>query len=432
MDVAARWATCGRLSRLCEEGMDELGHATMPGGSSGPAQPPGRGGESAARSQVWQMYPRGAVSRSTLDLTSCFAAPCSPAALVLAPLPTDTGARRLPRPPVARSLFVRQSRVVRWGGRTSPPLATNDCGLFRRAVVVRGAARRLAAMCADNGSATMQHAVDAEETCPSCSGDEGAPEQSQVEVELRDVTLMFGNQCVLDGVNLTINRGEAVALLGPSGASPVEPGRRKGVVPQAAVAAVSPNSPSRFVWRGPRQGTGKSSVLRLMCGLLLPTSGQVLIRGVPRTCTISERPTPVDAAKVAVVFQNPALFDSLSVGENVAFELLEQSDLPESRIAELAAVALKRVGLRQDVLPLFPPQLSGGMQKRVSFARAVTYDPDDQSGRCRAPEVLLLVRSCLMSGAGQAAQGFGSATHLASPLCTRYACSDVWSASPAV
>lgn len=127
----------------------------------------------------------------------------------------------------------------------------------------------------------------------------------------------------------------------------------------------------------------------------MPTSGEVIIRGIPRKATIKREPPSLGAAKIAVVFQNPALFDSLTIGENVAFELLELSKLDDRRIAELAMIALKRVGLQQDVMDLFPPQLSGGMQKRVSFARAVTFDPDEESGGvCRAPDVLLLV-SCL-------------------------------------
>lgn len=124
----------------------------------------------------------------------------------------------------------------------------------------------------------------------------------------------------------------------------------------------------------------------------MPTSGEIIIRGITRMRTIKQEPPGRNQAKIAVVFQNPALFDSLTVGENVAFELLELSDLDDARISALAKVAIERVGLRQEVLDLYPPQLSGGMQKRVSFARAVTFDPDSPSGGiCCAPDVLLLV-----------------------------------------
>lgn len=187
--------------------------------------------------------------------------------------------------------------------------------------------------------------------------DEGEDEDDggkKLEVELRNVTLLFGNKRVLDDVSLEIEEGEAVALIGPS-------------------------------------GTGKSTVLRLICGLLLPSSGQVFIRGEKRVRSIREDVRPISSAKIAVVFQNPALFDSLSVAENVAFELLENSTLPEARIAELAMIALERVGLGREVMHLLPRQLSGGMQKRVSFARSVTFDPDDTDGICRSPNILLLV-----------------------------------------
>lgn len=124
----------------------------------------------------------------------------------------------------------------------------------------------------------------------------------------------------------------------------------------------------------------------------MPTSGEIIIRGRTRTRTIKQEPPGRNQAKIAVVFQNPALFDSLTIGENVAFELLELSDLDDARISDLAKIAIERVGLRQEVLDLYPPQLSGGMQKRVSFARAVTFDPDSPTGGvCCAPDVLLLV-----------------------------------------
>lgn len=140
-------------------------------------------------------------------------------------------------------------------------------------------------------------------------------------------------------------------------------------------------------------GTGKSSFIRLISGLSLPDSGQIFIRGVRRTNTIQDEPRPdLSTAKIAVVFQNPALFTSMNIAENVGFQLLEHSDLPRARIAQLVEEALEKVGLRRDVMGLQPAQLSGGMQKRVSFARAVTHDPDDKTGVCRCPDLLLLVR----------------------------------------
>jgi phospholipid/cholesterol/gamma-HCH transport system ATP-binding protein len=122
--------------------------------------------------------------------------------------------------------------------------------------------------------------------------------------------------------------------------------------------------------------------------LELPTSGTVRIRDWIRRRTIDQE---FGDAKIAMVFQNAALFDSMSIGENVAFQLLQHSDLPRNRIDELATIALKRVGLSEEILNFFPNQLSGGMQKRVSFARSILYDPDDLDGPCRAPEIILLV-----------------------------------------
>lgn len=175
------------------------------------------------------------------------------------------------------------------------------------------------------------------------------------EVEFRNVTFAYGNKLILDDVSLTIHRGESVAVIGPS-------------------------------------GTGKSSFIRLISGLSLPTSGSILIRSVARTAKIQDDPRPdTSSAKIAVVFQNPALFSSMSIAENVGFQLIEHSDLSWERIDELVVESLKAVGLKKEVMTLNGSQLSGGMQKRVSFARAVTHDPDDSTGVCRCPDVLLLV-----------------------------------------
>jgi phospholipid/cholesterol/gamma-HCH transport system ATP-binding protein len=129
-------------------------------------------------------------------------------------------------------------------------------------------------------------------------------------------------------------------------------------------------------------------MLRLIVGLELPNSGTVSIRDRTRCRTIDQE---FGETKIAMVFQNAALFDSMSICENVAFQLLQHSTLPRHRIEELAAIALERVGLSENIFNLFPNQLSGGMQKRVSFARSILYDPDDLDGPCRAPEIILLV-----------------------------------------
>jgi len=151
-------------------------------------------------------------------------------------------------------------------------------------------------------------------------------------IELRNVTKQFGDKVVLDGLNLKLYDGEALAVIGPS-------------------------------------GTGKSTVLRIICGLLEPDSGEVLIDGKPTTDLLHN-----GKVRLGMVFQQAALFDSLTVGENVGFLLYEKSRLPAAKIRELITQTLEQVGLR-DIEDLYPARLSGGQRKRVSFARAILTEP---------------------------------------------------------
>lgn len=156
-------------------------------------------------------------------------------------------------------------------------------------------------------------------------------------IELVNVFKNFNGHHVLKGLNLKVKRGETLAVIGPS-------------------------------------GCGKSTVLRLIIGLFAPTSGRVLVAGRD----ISE--LEVEAMNelrqhIGMVFQSSALFDSLTVFENVAFGLREHSSLGEKEIRSVAAEKLGLVGLK-GTESLMPSELSGGMQKRVSLARAIASNPE--------------------------------------------------------
>ncbi len=152
--------------------------------------------------------------------------------------------------------------------------------------------------------------------------------------ELRDLSLQFGPKRVLDRVNLRLDAGERLVVVGPS-------------------------------------GVGKSTILRLLAGLQLPTAGQLLLHGKPQTYLRLDQQHPTD---VRLVFQNPALLGSLTVGENVGFLLYRFSGLRDSEIRVRVRDALEAVGLG-GIENQMPGELSGGMQKRVSFARALIQDP---------------------------------------------------------
>eukprot|EP01025_Chloroclados_australasicus_P037807 TRINITY_DN3866_c0_g3_i1.p1 TRINITY_DN3866_c0_g3~~TRINITY_DN3866_c0_g3_i1.p1 ORF type:complete len:413 (-),score=56.16 TRINITY_DN3866_c0_g3_i1:355-1593(-) len=166
------------------------------------------------------------------------------------------------------------------------------------------------------------------------------PRESDVLIEFRNVHKSFGDKHILRGVNFKIYRGEAVGVIGAS-------------------------------------GTGKSTALRLIAGLLLPDDGEIYIKGKARKGLLADAPTgqaaPSEGLKVGMVFQSGALFDSLTVGENVGFLLYEHSTLPKRKIEQLVRESLECVGLK-NVEHLYPSQLSGGMKKRVALARAIIND----------------------------------------------------------
>jgi len=155
-------------------------------------------------------------------------------------------------------------------------------------------------------------------------------------IELRGLRKSFRGKSVLRGIDLVIREGETFTILGGS-------------------------------------GSGKSVCLKHMIGLLKPDGGRVVVFG--RDITDLREDELVDVRKaLSMVFQSAALFDSLSVFENVAYPLREHRDWPEARIAERVATCLEAVGLPGSEA-LLPAELSGGMRKRVGVARAIALEP---------------------------------------------------------
>ncbi|WP_133486469.1 ABC transporter ATP-binding protein [Aliiroseovarius marinus] len=155
-------------------------------------------------------------------------------------------------------------------------------------------------------------------------------------IELTNVHKAFGPKRVLDGVDLTINRGESMVIIGGS-------------------------------------GTGKSVLLKCILGLMVQDQGTITLDGEDT----SKVERDAFLARFGMLFQGGALFDSLPVWQNVAFRLLRGSlAKPKEEAREIAIEKLRRVGLTPDVADLFPAELSGGMQKRVGLARAIAAEPE--------------------------------------------------------
>ncbi len=155
-------------------------------------------------------------------------------------------------------------------------------------------------------------------------------------IELQDLHKAFGRKKVLQGVNLSIAKGESLVIIGGS-------------------------------------GTGKSVCLKCILGLIRPDSGQILLEG--KDVTALDRDAFL--ARFGMLFQGGALFDSLPVWQNVAFRLLRGSlQRPKDEAREIAIEKLRRVGLTPETADLFPSELSGGMQKRVGLARAIAAEPE--------------------------------------------------------
>lgn len=155
-------------------------------------------------------------------------------------------------------------------------------------------------------------------------------------IKIRDVCRSFGDNEVLKHITLDIVEGETLAIIGGS-------------------------------------GSGKSTLLRLLIGLDRPTSGEIYIMGRP-IAAMNEKQLDGLRLNMGMVFQYSALFDSMTVGENVAFGLREHTDYSEEKIRAVVAEKLEQVGL-PGIESAMPGELSGGMKKRVGLARAIAFDP---------------------------------------------------------
>ena len=156
-------------------------------------------------------------------------------------------------------------------------------------------------------------------------------------IRIINVTKIFGRKVALKSINLEISDGETLAIIGGS-------------------------------------GSGKSTLLRLMIGLIQPTSGEIWI-GNDEISRLDEKEMMRIRLRMGMVFQYSALFDSMTVGDNVAFGLVEHTNYSKEKIQSIVREKLHQVGL-EGVENRMPNELSGGMKKRVSLARAIAFGPE--------------------------------------------------------
>ena len=155
-------------------------------------------------------------------------------------------------------------------------------------------------------------------------------------IQLQDIHKSFGDNHVLQGVDVTVDKGKSLVIIGGS-------------------------------------GTGKSVMIKCILGLIKADRGKILVDG--QDINIAKRDAFL--ARFGMLFQGSALFDSLTIWQNVAFRLLRGSvSKPQNEARSIAIEKLRRVGLKPDVADKFPAELSGGMQKRVSLARAIASEPE--------------------------------------------------------
>lgn len=156
-------------------------------------------------------------------------------------------------------------------------------------------------------------------------------------IELKGVNKSFQQRRILKNINLEITKGETLAIIGAS-------------------------------------GSGKSTLLRLIIGLLKPDNGEIWIKN-KEISNLSEKELNEVRLNMGMVFQYSALFDSMTIGDNVAFGLREHTTLSEAEIKEIVQENLRMVDL-EGFENMMPNELSGGMKKRVSLARAIAFKPE--------------------------------------------------------
>lgn len=163
-------------------------------------------------------------------------------------------------------------------------------------------------------------------------------EQQQPLVEIKDVSVAFENQNILQDINLKIPAGETLVLLGES-------------------------------------GCGKTVLMKTIIGLVQPTSGSVCFDG-QNINALNDQELSYLRLRFGFVFQNAALFDSMTIGQNVAFPLRQHGRFNSNQIRDMVLARLSEVGLPDAVVHKKPAELSGGMRKRVGLARALVMNPE--------------------------------------------------------
>ncbi|MGE0758459.1 MAG: ABC transporter ATP-binding protein [Pirellulaceae bacterium] len=167
---------------------------------------------------------------------------------------------------------------------------------------------------------------------------EEAPRNAAPLLEIQGLQVIFGRQTVLRDITMQVPRGQRLAIIGES-------------------------------------GCGKTVLLKCIIGLVMPTKGIVSFDGHDLS-QLSDREMTLQRIRYGFVFQNAALFDSMTIGQNVAFPLRQHRRLPEQELQEIVIARLAEVGLPDSIVYKKPAELSGGMRKRVGLARALVLNPE--------------------------------------------------------